>query len=350
VIDVDDLERRARHLLDPAAYDYFAGGAGDEVTLAENVTAWSALRLRPHVLRDVSAVSTATSVLGAELALPVLVPPLGYQRMAHDRGEVAMAEGAAVAGSLMVVSTMATISLEEVAAATTGPKWFQLYVHADRDLTMDLIRRARASGYSAIVFTVDLPVLPERKRDVRNAFALPEGMELANMGVEGDGTARSSLQAYADASLDPALSADDIAWIGDAAGLPVVVKGVLRGDDAALAVDAGAAGVIVSNHGGRQLDTVVPTAVALPEVLGAVGDQVPVLVDGGLRNGTDVVKALAMGASAVLVGRPLIWALAVGGGSGVADLLDGLRDEIARSMALAGAATVADLGRDLIWE
>jgi isopentenyl diphosphate isomerase/L-lactate dehydrogenase-like FMN-dependent dehydrogenase len=350
VIEIDDLERRAREVLDPGVYDYYAGGAGDEITLAENAAAWSAVRLRPHVLRDVSAVSTSIDLLGTELALPVLVPPLGYQRLAHDRGEVAMAEGAAAAGSLVCVSTMATMSMEEVAEATEGPKWFQLYVHADRDLTKDLILRAKAAGYRAIVFTVDLPVLPKRKRDVRNAFALPEGMELANMGIAGGGGPGSSLQTYADASFDPALSPADIAWIGEVSGLPVVVKGILRGDDAMLAVDAGAAGVIVSNHGGRQLDTVLPTAVALPEVLDAVAQTVPVLVDGGLRSGTDIMKALAMGASAVLVGRPLLWALAVGGAQGVAELLNQLRDELSRSMALAGATTMADLDRDFLRE
>jgi 4-hydroxymandelate oxidase len=350
VIEIDDLERQAREILDPAAYDYYAGGAGDEITVAENAAAWSAVRLRPHVLRDVSVVSTAIDLLGADLALPVLIPPLGYQRLAHDRGEIAMAEGAAAAGSLMCVSTMATISMEEVAEATSGPKWFQLYIHTDRDLTKDLIMRAKVAGYRAIVLTVDLPVLPKRKRDVRNAFALPEGLELANMGVAGDGRAGSSLQSYADASFDAALSPADIAWIGEVSGLPVVVKGILRGDDAMRAVDAGAAALIVSNHGGRQLDTVVPTALALPEVLDAVAGSVPVLVDGGVRSGTDVVKALAMGASAVLVGRPFLWALAVDGSRGVGDLLNQFRDELSRSMALAGAASVADLDRDLIQE
>ena len=347
--DIDDLERRAQEIMDPAAFDYYVGGAGDEITLSENTSAWSAVHLRPHVLRDVSKVSTAVTLLGTELATPVLVPPLGYQRLAHDRGEVAMAEGAAAAGALMCVSTMATISMEEVAAAEPKfPRWFQIYVHTDRELTKDLVVRARDAGYEALVFTVDVAVLARRKRDVRNQFDLPPGMELANVGVGAQSGSGSALEAYADSSLDPGLTPEDIEWLRDISGLPVVVKGVLRGDDADLAVQAGAAGVIVSNHGGRQLDTVVPTAVALPEVVAAVGANVPVLVDGGLRNGTDIVKALAMGASAVLVGRPLLWALVVDGPAGVTGLLEQLREEIARSMALAGVATIGQLDLDLI--
>ncbi len=347
--DLGELETRARAVIEPAAFDYFVGGAGDEITVTENADAWAAIRLRPHVLRDVSTVSTATELLGTELSHPILVAPLGYQRLAHDRGEVAMAEGAASAGAVMCVSTMATISLEEVAAAKPPfSRWFQIYVHTDRGLTTDLVLRARRAGYDALVFTVDLPVLPKRKRDVRNDFDLPPGMELANLGVGPQRGSGSALEAYADGNLDAALTPADIAWLHDISGLPVIVKGVLRGDAAAMAVEAGAAGVVVSNHGGRQLDTVVPTAIALPEVVEAVAQRVPVLVDGGIRSGTDILKALALGASAVLVGRPLLWALAVDGPAGVTELLEQLRDELARSMALSGAAAIGDLGPDLI--
>jgi 4-hydroxymandelate oxidase len=349
VHDIDELQDLALQVMDPGAFDYYVGGAGDEITVSENAEAWSSIRLRPHVLRDVSKVSTTIELFGTGLSMPILVAPLGYQRLAHDRGEVAMAEGAAEAGTIMVVSTMATMSMEEVAnAAPDAPRWFQIYVHTDRELTKDLVERARDAGYQALVFTVDVAVLAKRKRDVRNKFQLPPGMEMANMSTampEGEG---SGLQAYADDSLDPALVPDDIGWLREISGMPVIVKGVLRGDDATIAVDAGAAGVIVSNHGGRQLDTVLPSAVALPEILAAVGKQVPVLVDGGLRNGTDIAKALAMGADAVLVGRPLLWALAVGGAKGVADLLTQLRDELARSMALCGVTSITALDEDLI--
>jgi 4-hydroxymandelate oxidase len=349
VYDIADLQARAQQVMDPTAFDYFVGGAGEEITASENGQAWSDIRLRPHVLRDVSAASTATTLLGTDLTAPILVPPMGYLRLADDRGEVAMAEGAAAAGAVLCVSTMATISMEEVAAAKPQfERWFQIYVHTDRGLTRDLVERARDAGYQALVFTVDLPVLPKRKRDVRNQFDLPPGMELANLGVGQYEGAGSALEAYADSSLDPALTPEDIGWLREISGLPVVVKGVLRGDDADIAVNAGASGVIVSNHGGRQLDTVVPTAVALPDVVSAVGARVPVLVDGGVRSGTDIVKALALGAAAVLVGRPLLWALAVDGSTGVTGLLDQLGEELARSMALCGVSSIADIDVDLI--
>jgi len=301
------------------------------------------------VLQDVSKVSTAVTLFGIDLNTPVLVAPLGYQRLAHDRGEVAMAEGVAAARTILCASTMATMTLEETAAAKLEfPRWFQIYVHTDRDLTRSLVERARDAGYEALVFTVDLPVLGVRKRDERNDFDLPPGMELANMGVGAHGGVGSGLEAYAQSSLDPGLTPPDIEWLHEISGLPVVVKGVLRGDIAEIAVDAGAAGVIVSNHGGRQLDTTVPTAVALPEVVAAVDGRVPVLVDGGIRSGTDIVKALAMGASSVLVGRPVLWALAVDGPAGVTALLEQLREDLERSMALCGAASIADLDESLV--
>lgn len=347
--DVADLQARAREAMDPAAFDYYVGGAGEEITVAENTTAWSSIRLRPHVLRDVSSVSTATVVLGTELPSPVLVPPMGYQRLAHDQGEVAMAEGVTLAGGLLCLSTMATMSMEDVAIAQPGlNRWFQIYVFADRGLTKELVERARDSGYTALVFTVDAPVLARRKRDVRNQFDLPPGMEMANLQTTMPAGSGSALEAYADAVWDPSLTPPDIAWLAEVSGLPVVVKGVLRGDDATTAIQAGAAGLIVSNHGGRQLDTVIPTAVALPEVVAAVDGQVPVLVDGGIRSGTDVVKALALGAGAVLVGRPLLWALAAEGPTGVFGLLEQLREEIARTMALCGATGISDLNRELL--
>jgi 4-hydroxymandelate oxidase len=351
-MDLEDLERQARASLDGPAYDYYAGGADGEVTLAENVSAWQELRLRPHVLRDVSRVETATTLFGTEVAAPVLVAPTAYQRLAHDGGEVETARGAAEAGTIMVASTLATVSLEDVAAAAPeGARWFQVYVHTDRDWTAELVARAVDAGYRALVLTVDLPVLGYRPRDERNAFTLPPGMEMANVGRTTPSADGSGLAAYATAELDASLTFDDIGWVkGHGGGLPVLVKGVLRGDDAADAVDAGADGLIVSNHGGRQLDTAIATARALPEVVEAVAGRVPVLVDGGIRRGTDVVKALALGADAVLVGRPVIWGLATGGAAGVRVVLDHLREETRRAMALCGAATIAELGEDLVAE
>lgn len=347
-MDLDELAREAEAIIAPSAWDYYAGGADDELTLVDNVDAWRRMRLRPHVLRDVSDVDTATTVLGTRVAAPVLVAPTAYQRMAHDEGEAGTARGAAAADTVMIVSTLATTSLEDVAAAVEAPRWFQMYIRRDRGWTRELVQRAVASGYRALVLTVDAPVLGHRRRDERNRFSLPEGMEMANIGSAVPEVDGSGLAAYAGDQFDRTLTFDVIGWLREESGLPVVVKGVHRGDDALSAVRAGAAGVVVSNHGGRQLDTAIATADALPEVVEAVGDDAEVYVDGGIRRGTDVLKAVALGARAVLVGRPILWGLATGGPDGVTAVLDHLREELVRAMTLCGASTVDDLDRDLV--
>lgn len=349
VTDPDGLEARARELLGPVAYDYFAGGADDEVTLAENEAAWRRIGLRPRVLRDVSAVTTRTSVLGADVASPVLVAPMAFQRLAHDEGEIATARAAASAGTVMIVSTFATVAMEDVAAASPGAtRWFQLYVHRDRGLTADLVARAVAADYRALVLTVDLPVVGRRRRDERNRFGLPEGLEMANLHRLLTAAEGSGLAAYSAAQIEAGLTVDDIGWLRGLCDLPIVIKGVMRGDDAAAVVAAGAAAVAVSNHGGRQLDTTIATADALLDVVEAVAGRAEVYVDGGVRRGTDVVKALAMGAGAVLLGRPVLWGLAVGGADGAREVLEELGAETALAMALCGAAGPADVTFDLL--
>lgn len=348
-MDLVELEQRARDRLDPAVYDYFAGGADDELTLVDNVAAWRRRRLRYRVLRDVGTVSTATTVLGTPVTAPVLVAPTAYQRLAYDAGEAATARGAQSAGTVMIVPTLATVSLEDVAAAAPGgPRWFQLYVRRDRGATAELVARAVAAGYRALVLTVDLPVLGFRRRDDRNRFSLPAGMEMANVGAEVPRVEGSGLQAYAAAQIEPALTFDDLGWLRSLSDLPLVVKGVVRGDDAVACLAAGASAIAVSNHGGRQLDSAIATADALPEVVAAVAGRAEVYVDGGVRGGTDVVKALALGARAVLVGRPVLWGLATGGGAGVAAVLDGFAEETARAFALCGAVGVEDVTPDLL--
>lgn len=347
-MNLHDLEDRARAALSPQSYDYYAGGSDDERTLAENLASWGRLQLRPRVLRDVSAVDTSTTVLGTEVAGPVLVAPTAAHRLAVEEGEAATARGAAAAGALMVLSTLATVSLEDVAEAAPGaPRWFQLYIRRDRGWSAELVQRAEAAGYRAIVLTVDLPVLGHRRRDDRHPPGLPEGLELVHFRGRTS-TDGQWLAATARTDLDSSLTFDDIGWVAEHTTLPVVVKGVLRDDDAAACVDAGAKAVVVSNHGGRQLDTAVSGAAALSEVVEAVGDRVEVYVDGGVRSGTDVVKALALGARAVLVGRPVLWALATGGEDGVAALLEHLVAETAHAMALCGAAQPTDLTPDLV--
>ncbi len=347
-MDVAALEARARPLIDSTAFDYFAGGSDDEITLRDNDAAWRRVRFLPRVLRDVATVSTKTELLGTALDTPILIAPMAAQKLAHADGETAMAHAAAEAGTIMIVPTMGTVSLEEIAATSDAPRWFQLYMHRDRSLSSDLVQRAAEADYQAIVLTVDLPVLSNRRKDVANRFDLPEGMMMENLAVSIDSMHGSGLGEYTDEAFDPSLTPEDIGWIESLTDLPVVVKGVLRPDDAAIAVDAGAAAVIVSNHGGRQLDGAIASADALPAIVDAIADRVPVLVDGGIRGGYDVAKAIALGASAVLVGRPMLWGLAIDGAPGAKGVLDELTSELARTLALLGATSVGRLDRSLI--
>lgn len=344
--NADELQRQAAAVMTRPAFDYFAGGADDERTLTRNVAAWDEIELLPHVLRDVSLVDTATTVAGTAVTAPVLVAPMAYQRLAHDDGEIGTARGAGTEGMVAVVPSMATVRLEDVAAVARGPLWFQLYLDADRGFTEELALRAREAGYGALVLSVDLAVRGRRRRDVRNQFRLPPGLGIANVS-ERRASPAPPQGAYS-AELDATATPDAIEWLAGVADLPVIVKGVLRGDDAAACVQAGAAAVIVSNHGGRQLDGAVATVRALPAVVDAVDGAVDVLVDGGVRRGADVAAALSLGARAVLVGRPLLWHLALGGSEGVARGLRQLSDELRRTMALCGVAHPREFTRDLV--
>jgi 4-hydroxymandelate oxidase len=347
-LTLDDFEESARELLPPMVFDYYAGGSGDEWTLRENRRAFDRWIIRPRVLVDASDMDLRTRVLGQAVPFPILLAPTAFQRMAHDEGELATARAAASLGALMVVSTIATVSLEEI-AHTGVARWFQLYVLKDRDLTAELVKRADAAGYSALVLTVDAPLLGRRLRDERNAFTLPPGIGLANL--EGTGlpvVAGSGLSSFFLDRHDPTLNWESVAWLRSLSSLPLVLKGVLTAEDARLAVEAGADAVVVSNHGGRQLDGAPATMDVLPEVVEAVSGRTEVLVDGGVRRGTDVLKALALGARAVLVGRPYLWGLAVDGEAGVRRVLEILRDELTLAMALAGQPSVGGIDRSLV--
>jgi isopentenyl diphosphate isomerase/L-lactate dehydrogenase-like FMN-dependent dehydrogenase len=330
-VNVWDYEQLAEEALDANAHAYFAGGSGDEVTLRDNVAAFERRKLRPRVLVDVRSVSTATTVLGTEVALPILIAPLAMQRMAHPEGELATARAAAAAGTIMCLSTAATVRPAEVAAAAPeGARWFQVYVFGDRSLTEDLIAEAADSGFSALVLTVDVPYLGRRERDIRVDFKIPEGI-VPSGDIFGEG-------------FDASLSWRDLEWLVGY-GLPVVVKGLLTAEDARLACEHGAAAVVVSNHGGRQLDGVQASLDALEEVVEAVDGRVEVLLDGGVRRGTDTLKALALGARAVLIGRAMLWGLAARGEEGVTDVLRLLRDEVELGLALLGCCSPADVSR-----
>ncbi|MDP8957144.1 MAG: alpha-hydroxy-acid oxidizing protein [Actinomycetota bacterium] len=347
-LSLDTLEEAARERLQRMVFDYYAGGAGDEWTLRENRRAFDRWMLRPRVLVDVSNVDLTTTVLGQQIPFPILIAPTALQRLAHPDGELATARAAANTGALMVVSTIASVRLEDI-AETGVRRWFQLYVHKDRDLTAELVKRAQTAGYEAIVVTVDTPLLGRRMRDERNRFALPPGIGLANLhGIPLPQDPGSSLFRYFASQLDPAVTWEDIAWLRSLSPLPVVLKGVLTAEDAVRAVDAGVDGVVVSNHGGRQLDGVPAAIDVLPDVVDAIAGRVEVLMDSGVRRGTDVLKALALGARAVLVGRPVLWGLATGGQSGVTKVLETLREDLALSLALAGRSSVPEIDRSLV--
>jgi 4-hydroxymandelate oxidase len=352
-LNVFDFEREAARLLPATAFDYYASGAHDELTLRDNREAYDRIRLRPRVLRGVADRAMAVTLLGREHRAPLLVAPMAFARMAHAEGEIAIARAARDAGVTMTLSTLATTRLEDVAAATDHPRWFQLYVFRNRAITRGLVERAEQAGYEALVVTVDAPLLGRRERDERNAFELPAGLEAANLvddatrRLEG-GPGQSGLSRYFAEQLDQGLSWGGIDWLRSITRLPVLVKGVVRADDAALAVEHGVAGVIVSNHGGRQLDTAIASIDALPEVVDAVAGRAAVLVDGGIRRGTDILKAIALGADAVLVGRPVMWGLAVDGEAGARAVLRILLDELDLAMALCGARTLEEVTPDLI--
>jgi len=351
---IADLEAIARKKLPRPHYDYYAGGAEDELTLDANREAFRKVFIRPRALVDVSRIETATTVLGIHISMPILVAPTAYQKLAHPDGELATARAAGQSKTLMVASTIATHDLESIAKAATGPLWFQLYVPPERSIARDLAHRAEAAGYRALCLTVDTPQLGRRERDVRNEFTLPPDVKMMNFeGSHRDMPRRappgtSAMAAYSMALLDPSLTWDAISWLQSETKLPIVVKGVIAGDDARLAAESGAAAVIVSNHGGRQLDACEPTLAALPHVVEAAGGRVEVYLDGGVRRGTDVVKAVALGARAVLVGRPVIWGLAAGGQAGAHKALEMLREELVLALKLSGCPRIQDLGPEFI--
>jgi 4-hydroxymandelate oxidase len=349
-INLLEYEALARQHLSAMAWGYYRSGAIDEITLQENRKAFERYRLRPRVLVDVSQLDLSTTVLGQSLSIPILIAPMAFQCLAHEQGEIATAKAAEKLGTVMLLSTLSTKSLEEVAKSQAQPlRWFQLYVHKDRGLTEALVKRAERAGYQALCLTVDAPLMGRRETDVRNQFTLPQGMQLANLiDLKLPQTAdESGLFAYFQQQIDPGLTWQDVAWLRSLTFLPIVLKGILRADDASIAADHGVQGIIVSNHGGRQLDGAIASIDALGEIVAAVGDRLEILVDGGIRRGTDVLKALALGAKAVLLGRPILWGLAVNGEAGVCHVLELLTDELKLGMALSGCPTLTAIDPSL---
>lgn len=346
---VDEYELLAKARLPRPTWDFIAGGSGDEATVRANGEAFGMLRLRPSAMVDVEHCDTTTVILGCTSPSPVGVAPMAFQGLVHQDAEVATARGAGAAGTLMVVSLLASRTLEEIAAVATGPLWLQVYFLRRRSVLVDLLRRAEDSGYRALVVSVDMPRMGRRLRDVRNGFAVDPAAAAANIAAGEMASAyhpadgRSAVAEHARHAFDPSATWDDLAWIRDQTPLPLVVKGILTAADARTAVEAGADGLIVSNHGGRQCPAAVTGLEALPEVVREVAGRCPVFLDGGIRTGPDVVKALALGASHVFVGRPVLWGLAAAGAAGVEHVLELLRTELEDTLALLGRPTLSRL-------
>jgi 4-hydroxymandelate oxidase len=334
-VNLHEYEVAARALLPPAVYGFFAGGAEDEVTLRANRVAFEHWRLLPRVLRAIREPDLATTVLGQSISLPVMLTPLAYQRLVHAEGELAAARAARTAGTIFTLSTSASSTIEDV-AAQTDQWWFQLYVQREREVTRSLVQRAEAAGAGALVITVDFPVLGRRESDLRYGFTVPERANVVDRPL-AEGATHSW-----------ALGWDDLEWIASLSQLPIVLKGILAAEDAVLAIEHGARGIVVSNHGGRQLDSAVAALDALPAIVAAVESQAEIYLDGGIRRGVDVLKALALGARAVLLGRPFVWGLTVRGEAGVAHVLELLRAEIAMAMTLSGCAHIEGVTRALV--
>ncbi|KAL4349054.1 hypothetical protein AHAS_Ahas10G0003600 [Arachis hypogaea] len=347
ITNVNEYEGIAKEKLPKMVYDYYASGAEDQWTLKENRNAFSRILLRPRILVDVSNVDMTTSILGFKISMPIMIAPTGMQKMAHPQGELATARAASEADTIMTLSTVSTCSIEEVASTGPGIRFFQLYVYKDRNIAAQLVKRAEKAGFKGIVLTVDRPFLGRKEDDIKNRFRLPPHLTLKNF-EKNDGTGGSIQISHARGQIDPSLNWKDVKWLQTITSLPILVKGVLTAVDARLAIENGAAGIIVSNHGARQLDYVPATIMVLEEIVEAVEGRVPVLVDGGIRRGTDVFKALALGACGVFIGRAVVFSLAVDGEAGVRKVLKMLRDELEMTMALSGCPSLKDITRDRI--
>jgi 4-hydroxymandelate oxidase len=349
VFDVCEFEALAKPRMSAMAYAYVAGAAADEITLAENCACWQRIKLNSRVLVDVSQIDPAISIFGKQLRFPLLLAPAAYHRLYHPEGELAVARAVDQMGIGLIISSYASEAIEDVTSACKAMVWFQLYAQNEREATQDMIQRAESAGCSALCLTVDTPILGMRSREARAGFRLPAELQLPNLSnrnrqhLPAPGVIYSSM-------LNPRLTWDDVEWICSKTHLPVVLKGILNPEDAARAAQTGASALIVSNHGGRNLDTLPSTAEALPRIAEKVNGKLPLLVDGGIRRGTDILKALAMGASAALIGRPYLYALAFAGSAGVTRLLEILHSEFLAAMALTGRRFVQEVDQSVLWQ
>jgi 4-hydroxymandelate oxidase len=352
LLNVADYARAARATLAKDALDYYEGGALDEITLRENIAGWERLKLYYRVLAGVGPREMKTTLLGQSISMPIAVAPTAFHKLACAEGEIAAAKAAKATGTLFILSSLSNTAMEAVFAQAASPRWFQLYIYKEREITRALVQRAEAAGAEAIVLTVDAPGLGTRERDMRSRFTLPDGLCVENLSPLGKGkmplVKGSGLAEYVRQNFKSDLSFDDLDWLCGCTRLPIVVKGVCRADDAKKCVEHGAKAIVVSNHGGRQLDTAPATCEVLPHVVDLVGDRCEIYVDGGIGRGSDVLKAIALGARAVLIGRPILWGLCVGGEQGAAHVLEVLRRELDEAMLLCGCTTLEDITKSLL--
>lgn len=356
-INLFELENLASEKLHKTAFDYYSSGAHDEITLRDNREAYNRIKIHYKVLVDVSNRDTSTEVLGQKISFPLIIAPTAFHKMAHDEGECAVAKAAMNADTIMCLSTLSNTTVEDVSKSCNSNFWFQLYVFRDKAVTEKLVKRVEKAGARALVVTVDAPLLGTRERDVKNKFQLPRGLSVINLMPDNkeelpqkgiDDKPDSGLSLYFNDMLDHSLNWKDIEWLATITKLPIILKGIVRPDDALRAIEYGAKGIVVSNHGGRQLDTSPATINVLTPIAEAVDNRIEVLVDGGVRRGTDILKAVALGAKAVLVGRPILWGLSYAGSAGVSEVLSLLKKEFDLAMALSGCASVKDIQRDLV--
>ncbi|KAG1366413.1 peroxisomal (S)-2-hydroxy-acid oxidase GLO4 [Cocos nucifera] len=349
-VNVSEFQELARQALPKMNYDYISGGAEDQFTLKENIEAFQRIMLRPRVLVDVSKIDMSMTLLGYNMSSPIMVAPTGGQMLAHPEGELATAKAAAACNTIMVLSFASSYTIEEVASTCNAVRFFQLYVFKRRDISAKLIQKAESNGFRAIVLTVDTPRLGRREADIKNKMIAPRIKNLEGLlSLDADAKGGSNLEAFASATLDPSLSWKDIGWLKSITNLPILVKGILTAEDAMKAVEAGVSGIVVSNHGARQLDYAPATISVLEEVVQAVSGAVPVVLDGGIRRGTDVFKALALGAKAVMIGRPVVYGLVAKGEYGVRRVIEMLQNELELTMALAGSPSIKDITRNHVW-
>ncbi|KAG2728591.1 hypothetical protein I3760_01G212600 [Carya illinoinensis] len=345
-VNVNEFQELAREALPKMYYDFYAGGAEDQYTLKDNVEAFKRITIRPRILVDVSRIGMSTTVLGYNISAPIMIAPTGLHKLAHPEGEAATARAAAASKTIMILSTGSSCTMEEVASSCNAVRFFQLYVYKRRDIAAALVHRAEKNGYKALVLTVDAPRLGRREADIKNKMMVPGLKNLEGLlSIEVDSNSGSNLEAFSKATMDASLCWKDVEWLRSLTNMPILIKGILTREDAIKAAEIGVAGIVVSNHGARQLDYSPATITVLEEVVHAVGGKIPVLFDGGVRRGTDVFKALALGAQAVLIGRPVVFGLAAKGEHGVKRVIQMLKDELELAMALSGCPSVKDITR-----